>query len=80
MSHDFSLFDSSVLFVQDVFGAYWPAQSGEVLQTAQRVLLEQVRHTQLLSSPDHVKDFLRVRLGTLDTRSLRWCTWIRRIG
>jgi DNA repair protein RadC len=66
MSHDFSFFDSSVLYVQDVFGAYWPAQSDEVLQAAQRVLLEQVRDRELLSSPDAVKDFLRVRLGTLE--------------
>jgi len=66
MSHDFSFFDSSVLFVQDVFGAYWPAQRDEVLQAAQRVLLERVRNVELLSSPDAVKDFLRVRLGTLE--------------
>lgn len=66
MSHDFSFFDSSVLFVQDVFGAYWPAQADEVLQAAQRVLLEQVRHRELMSSPEAVKDFLRVRLGTLE--------------
>jgi DNA repair protein RadC len=66
MAHDFSFFDSSVLFVQDVFGAYWPAQSDEVLQAAQRVLLERVRNLELLSSPEAVKDFLRVRLGTLE--------------
>jgi len=66
MWHDFSFFDSSVLFVQDVFGAYWPAQCDEVLQAAQRVLMERVRHVELLSSPEAVKDFLRVRLGTLE--------------
>lgn len=66
MSHDFSFFDSSVLFVQDVFGVYWPAQRDEVLQAAQRVLMERVRNLELLSSPEAVKDFLRVRLGTLE--------------
>jgi DNA repair protein RadC len=66
MSHDFSFFDSSVLFVQDVFGAYWPAQFDEILQVAQRVLMERVRNSELLSSPEAVKDFLRVRLGTLE--------------
>lgn len=66
MSHDFSFFDSSVLFVQDVFGAYWPAQCDEVLQAAQRVLMERVRNRELLSSPEAVKDFLRMRLGTLE--------------
>lgn len=66
MSHDFSFFDSSVLFVRDVFGAYWPAQCEEVLQSAQRVLLDRVRNLELLASPEAVKDFLRVRLGTLE--------------
>ena len=79
MSHDFSFFNSSVLFVQDVFGAYWPAQSDEVLQAAQRVLLEQVRHRELMSSPEAVKDFLRVRLGTLSTSCSRCCISTRRM-
>ena len=66
MSHDFSSLDSSVLLVQDVAGTYRPAQADEVLQAAQRLLLARVRHADILSSPQVVRDFLRVRLSGLE--------------
>ena len=69
MTHDFTSFDSfssSVLLVQDVAGVYRPAQAAEVLQAAQQLLLSQVRHLEILTSPQVVRDFLRVRLGGLE--------------
>jgi DNA repair protein RadC len=57
---------SSVLLVRDVAGDYRPADAGEVLQAAQLVLLRRVRGTDVLASPQAVRDFLRVKLGTLD--------------
>src|SRR5713226_1815222 len=72
MSHDLvsslASFESSVsvpLLVRDVAGAYRPAEAGEVLQAAQRVLASQVRGSDALSSPAAVKNFLRFRLGAL---------------
>ena len=66
MSHDFSSSNSSVHFVQDVAGTYRPAQANEVLQAAQQLLLSRVRHADIFSSPEAVKDFLRVRLAGLE--------------
>lgn len=61
----FSLsFDSSLL-VRDVAGDYRPAKADEVLQAAQRVLLQQLHASEALTSPELVRDFLRVKLGTL---------------
>lgn len=72
MSHDlvFSLssFHSSAavaLMVRDDAGAYRCAEPDEVLQAAQCLLAGQVRGRDVLSSPAAVKDFLRVRLGSL---------------
>ena len=65
MSHDLSSFDSSLL-VRDVAGDYRPAHADEVLQAAQRLLLRQMHEGPLLTSPDLVRDFLRVKLGTLE--------------
>jgi DNA repair protein RadC len=73
MSHDlsssFASFDSSnssVLLVRDVAGDYRPADAGEVLQAAQQVLLSRVRGSDVLASPQAVRDFLRVKLGALE--------------
>jgi DNA repair protein RadC len=69
MALDFSYFNSSssnVLLVQDIAGVYRPAQAAEVLQAAQQLLLGQVRRLQILTSPQVVRDFLRVRLGALE--------------
>ena len=56
----------SVLMVRDVAGVYRPAQAVEVLQVAQQMLFEQIRGREVLSSPQVVRDFLRVRLGGLE--------------
>ncbi len=76
MSHDlfssfasFSSIDSStssVLLVRDVAGDYRQVDADEVLQVAQEVLLGRVRGSEVLSSPQAVRDFLRVKLGTLE--------------
>lgn len=71
MSHDLvSSLDSfvanpSFLLVREAGGEYRPAIADEVLQAAQRLLAGQVRGTDMLSSPAVVRDFLRVRLGSL---------------
>ena len=66
--HSSSLSSSevSVLMVRDVAGVYRPAHAGEVLQVAQQMLFEQIRGREVLSSPQAVRDFLRVRLGGLE--------------
>lgn len=61
-----SIDPSGALLVQDVVGAYRPAEPHEVLQAALRVLAEQLRGTEVLSSPQVVRDYLRVKLGTLE--------------
>nr|WP_221937688.1 DNA repair protein RadC [Variovorax sp. KBS0712] len=66
MAHDLFSFDSSVLLVRDVAGDYRPADAGEVLQAAQRLLGQQLQGHEVLSSPQVVRDFLRVKLGTLE--------------
>ena len=75
MSHDlFSSLDSfaavssaagSLLF-RDVAGEYRSAEPAEVLQAALRVWAGQLRGTEMLSSPQVVRDFLRIKLGTLE--------------
>ena len=60
-----SSIDSSLL-VRDVAGSYRPAEPAEVLQAALRVLAGQLRGTVMLSSPQAVRDFLRIKLGALE--------------
>ena len=57
--------DSSLL-VRDITGDYRPANADEVLQAAQRLLGAQLRGREVLSSPQTVRDFLRVKLGGLE--------------
>ena len=57
--------DSSLL-VRDVTGDYRPANADEVLQAARRVLAAQMRDCDALTSPQVVRDFLRVQLGALE--------------
>lgn len=66
MAHDLFSFDSSVLLVRDLAGDYRPADAGEVLQAAQRLLGQQLQGREVLSSPQVVRDFLRVKLGALE--------------
>ena len=62
--HSISL-DSSLL-VRDVTGDYRPANADEVLQAARQVLAGQMRGCDALTSPQVVRDFLKVKLGTLE--------------
>lgn len=57
---------SSVLLVRDVAGDYRQVDADEVLQAAQQLLLGRVRGSDILASPQAVRDFLRVRLGGLE--------------
>ena len=66
MAHDLFSFDSSVLLVRDVAGDYRPADAGEVLQAAQRLLGQQLQGREVLSSPQVVRDFLRIKLGGVE--------------
>ena len=45
---------------------YRPAQADEVLQAAQKLLWQRLRGSKVLSSPQAVRDFLRLRLGGLE--------------
>ena len=65
MAHDLFSFDPSVLLVCDEAGDYRPAEADEVLRAAQRLLGEQLRGCEVLSSPQVVRDFLQVKLGAL---------------
>lgn len=73
MSHDlFSSFasietsNSSVILVRDVAGDYRQVDADEVLLAAREVLLGRVRGSDVLASPQAVRDYLRVKLGTLE--------------
>ena len=57
---------SKSLLVRDGDGQYRPASSEEVLQRARYVLSRRVRRGATMSSPQAVKEFLRLRIGTLE--------------
>ena len=57
---------SNALLVRDVNGQYRPASSEEVLQRARQVLSHRVRRGSPMCSPQVVKDFLRLTIGTLE--------------
>lgn len=57
---------SNVLLVRDDQGQCRPASADEVLQQARRVLSQRVRRGATLSSPQLVKDFLRLHIGMLE--------------
>lgn len=57
---------SAALLVRDVDGQYRPARADEVLQQARRVLSQRVRRGATMSSPQAVKDYLRVQIGVLE--------------
>jgi len=54
------------LMVRDVDGQYRPALAEEVLQGARRVLAHRVRRGAAMSSPQVVKDYLRLQIGSLE--------------
>lgn len=57
---------SNALLVREVDGRYRPASSEEVLQQARRVLSQRVRRGATMSSPQAVKDYLRLEIGALE--------------
>ncbi|MDA8254105.1 MAG: DNA repair protein RadC [Betaproteobacteria bacterium] len=61
-----SLSIDSSLLVRDITGDYRLANADEVLQAALRVLAGQMRGCEALTSPQVVRDFLRLKLGTLE--------------
>lgn len=58
--------EGAVLLVRDGDGACRPAAAEEVLQAAQALLAQRLPQGEALSSPQAVRDFLRVRLGGLE--------------
>ena len=54
------------LLVRDVDGQYRPARAEEVLSQARRLLADRVRRGATMSSPEAVKDHLRLELGVLE--------------
>lgn len=54
------------LSVRDVSGVYRTVRPAEILQAAQEVLAARLVHTPVLDAPSTVKDYLRVKLGTLE--------------
>ncbi|MPZ41938.1 MAG: DNA repair protein, partial [Betaproteobacteria bacterium] len=65
MSNVTSSFESSLL-VRDQQGEYRPASADEVLHAARRVLSHRVRRGCAFTSPQVVRDFLRLKLGALE--------------
>lgn len=57
---------SRSLLVRDLQGEYRPASADEVLQAARRVLSSKVRRGSTMTSPEVVKDFLRLQFGGLE--------------
>ena len=57
---------SDALLVRDVDGQYRPARAEEVLSQARRVLSQRVRRGATMSSPQAVKDYLRLEIGVLE--------------
>ena len=54
------------LLVRDIDGQYRPARAEEVLSQARRVLSQRVRRGATMSSPQAVKDHLRLEIGVLE--------------
>ncbi|MEY4749850.1 MAG: hypothetical protein RIQ60_2064 [Pseudomonadota bacterium] len=57
---------ADALLVRDVDGQYRPARAEEVLSQARRVLSQRVRRGATMSSPQAVKDHLRLEIGALE--------------
>ena len=57
---------ADTLLVRDVDGLYRPAHADEVLCHARRLLANRVRRGATMSSPEAVKDHLRLELGVLE--------------
>ena len=57
---------ADTLLVRDVDGQYRPAHADEVLCHARRLVADRVRRGATMSSPEAVKDHLRLELGVLE--------------
>ena len=57
---------SAALLVRDEGGEYRPARADEVLSQARRMLAHRVRRGATMSSPQSVKDYLRIEIGALE--------------
>ena len=57
---------AETLLVRDVDGQYRPAHADEVLCHARRLLASRVRRGATMSSPEALKDHLRLELGVLE--------------
>jgi DNA repair protein RadC len=66
MSLSSTLSADAALLVHDVDGQYRPARPEEVLSQARRVLAHRVRRGATMSSPQAVKDHLRLELSVLE--------------
>ena len=55
----------ALLMVREVDGQYRPARTDEVLQQAQHLLAQQLRTGEVMSSPQVVRTYLQVAIGTL---------------
>ena len=57
--------ENSPLLVAEAGGCYRPASDVEILNVAQLRLLARVHHGPALQTPTAVKEYLRIRMGTL---------------
>ena len=63
---DLSSIDATRLLVRDGFGDYRPASPQEVLRAARGVMRNRVRRGSAMTSPEVVKDHLKLHLGLLE--------------
>lgn len=66
MSQSNRSIEGSSLLVRDAQGEYRTATGDEVLSAARQVLGRRVRRGSTLTSPEAVRDYLRVKLGALE--------------
>lgn len=66
MSHSSTTLESSSLLVRDALGEYRQATADEVMTAARGVLSRRVRRGTEFTSPQLSRDYLRVKLGTLE--------------
>jgi hypothetical protein len=66
MSSTSAVVANAALLVRDVDGQYRPARAEELLSQARQVLSQRVRRGATMSSPQAVKDDLRLEIGVLE--------------
>ena len=55
-----------ILMIKEQKGRYRPAKDGEVMQAAQGLLAGRLNGCEALTSPELVRDFLKLKLGALE--------------